>query len=96
MGIQANFAVQPRGFLGAELIDGADRVEIKSVLKDGPADRAGLKAGDVVTKLGSTPIKSVKVAVAKLADRPEGEKLPVTIRRSGAEQTITVELGRGL
>src|SRR5215213_7712972 len=45
-GIKPNFDVIPRGFLGAELAADKGDVVVKSVLAGGPADKAGLKAGD--------------------------------------------------
>ncbi|HEX4589824.1 MAG TPA: PDZ domain-containing protein [Gemmataceae bacterium] len=93
MGVQVNLAVRPRGFLGAEIGDGA---VVRSVLKDSPADKAGLKAGDVVKSIGDDEIESAKAFRDKLAMRSEGEKITLTIRRDGSERQITIELGKGL
>jgi serine protease DegQ len=96
MGVKADFAVQPRGFLGAELAD-ADGVVVKAVLADGPAAKGGLKPGDIITRIGDAKIASVKDAAQLLADRPERDSLEFSIRRAGGkEQTFTIELGRGL
>src|SRR5207253_2205913 len=58
MGMKANFAVQPRGFLGAELADGDGGATVRTVLAGGPAATAGLKPGDRVRRIGSEEVAS--------------------------------------
>lgn len=94
LGLQANFAVQPRGFLGAEL--SGDGVGVVRVLENGPAAKAGLKAGDVIRKINGADMKSAKDVATKLGEQPEGTKLEFTIQRGGKDQKLTIELGRGL
>ena len=40
----------------------------------GPADDAGLRAGDIVTKIGSTTINDTNDLVAAIADAPAGRQ----------------------
>ncbi len=96
MGLKANFAVQPRGFLGAEFADGEGGVRVARVLPGGPADKAGLKAGDRVRKLGDDEIDEAGEIAKKLAKSPEGAKVTLTVDRGGRERVITIELGKGL
>lgn len=96
MGIQANYAVQPRGFLGAEFTEADGGVKVKAVLADGPAAKSGLKTGDLITRIGDTAIESLKNVAKSLAGRSEGESVRFTIRRDGKESIIVVELGKGL
>ncbi|MEV8453367.1 trypsin-like peptidase domain-containing protein [Streptomyces sp. NPDC052095] len=68
-------------------------VALVSVARDGAADKAGLRPGDIVTKLDGrqvTTITSLQEALA--ADKP-GEKVTVTYLRDGAERTAKVTLG---
>jgi S1-C subfamily serine protease len=66
---------------------------VQSVADGGPADDAGLRAGDVVTKIGTTTIKGSNDLVAAIAtDRP-GDKVAVTVRRGSQTKTLTVTLG---
>jgi hypothetical protein len=91
-----NFDVKPRGFLGAELEAQKDELVVKSVVADGPADKAGLKAGDrIETAKGKTLRKpdDLLEAVKKL---PEGSSLKLGVKRGEDTKDITVELGRGL
>lgn len=96
IGLQANFAVQPRGFLGAELNGDGNGVSVVRVLENGPAAKAGLKAGDVIRKISGVEMKSAKDVATKLGEQPEGTKLEFTILRDGKDQRLTIELGRGL
>jgi hypothetical protein len=96
LGMKPNFDVVPRGFLGAELAAEKDAVVVKSVLEGGPADKAGLKAGDrIETAKGKSLNKPADLmeAVKKL---PEGSSLKLSIKRGDDTRDLTVELGKGL
>jgi membrane-associated protease RseP (regulator of RpoE activity) len=95
MGLKANFAVQPRGFLGAELAEKDLNVVVKSVIPEGPAAKAGIKAGDTIKHVGDDEIESLSDVARKLA-KGEGTEVKLMITRGGKDQEITVELGRGL
>ena len=83
MGLRPNFAVQPRGFLGAEFVDGDDGVSIKTVLKGSPAAVAGLRSGDVIRKIGDSSIGSFADVSRRLASQAEGSTVKLTISRKG-------------
>jgi membrane-associated protease RseP (regulator of RpoE activity) len=88
--------VVARGFLGLELADGDGTVTVKSVLADGPAAQAGLKAGDRITEIQGKKIKNTEEA-RKLADAvATGDPVRFTISRGGNPQQITVKTGEGL
>jgi putative serine protease PepD len=68
--------------------------EIAQATSGGPADRAGLQAGDVVTKVGDKAISSPDdVAQAIAGDKP-GDKVDVTVERNGSEHKVSVTLGQ--
>ncbi|MGW1804019.1 S1C family serine protease [Streptomyces sp. NPDC002078] len=68
-------------------------VAVVTVRPGGAADRAGLRPGDIITKVGGRPISTVtSLAVALAADKP-GQKTSVTYQRGGAEKTVEVTLG---
>lgn len=106
MGINPNFEVRGRGFLGIETEDRKDGVFVKAVLADGPAARAGLKVGDKITAIGltadgkrkprMTDIDTPRDLVRALAEAKSGEEARVTVRRGEATETVTITLGRGL
>ncbi|MGV9338174.1 S1C family serine protease [Streptomyces sp. NPDC003688] len=66
---------------------------VVTVTPAGPAARAGLHAGDVITRLDDTTITSVTaLAEALAADKP-GQRVKVTYQRNGQERTAEVTLG---
>ena len=66
---------------------------IQSVTSGGPADDAGLRAGDIVTALGSTTIKGTNDLVATIATHRPGDRVAATVRRGSQTIKVTVTLG---
>ncbi|WP_051712883.1 S1C family serine protease [Spirillospora albida] len=65
---------------------------IEPIVKGGPAERAGLKPGDVITKLGDHVIDGPADLAAQIRSRAPGEKVVVTYVRGGREATVEVTL----
>ena len=63
------------------------------VLRGTPAAKAGLKAGDVITRLGDAQIGGANDLSAVIDSKKPGDKLQVTYVRSGKTHTITLTLG---
>jgi serine protease Do len=63
---------------------------VLEVVEDTPADKAGIKAGDVIVRLGNKDIEDPDDLVSALRDS-EG-KVTVTVVRKGARRTIDAEL----
>jgi len=59
----------------------------------GGAAGAGLAAGDVVTKIGSTPVDSADALIAAVRSATPGSKITVTYTRGSDTRTATVTLG---
>jgi putative serine protease PepD len=66
---------------------------VQSVTRGGPADAAGLRAGDIVTALGSTAIKGSNDLVATIATHRPGDRVSATVRRGSQTIKVTVTLG---
>jgi putative serine protease PepD len=66
---------------------------IGQITAGGPAADAGLQQGDVVTQIGSTQIHDSGDLVAAVSQHKPGEKVDITVRRSGKTQKVTVTLG---
>ena len=66
---------------------------IVSVTSGGPADRAGLRAGDVIQAVGQTPTPDATALTGALAARDPGQAVPVTVDRGGQTVTVQVTLG---
>ncbi|MES4889875.1 trypsin-like peptidase domain-containing protein [Streptomyces sp. NPDC096012] len=66
---------------------------VVTVRKGDAADRAGLRPGDIITKVGDRPVTSLtSLAEALAAERP-GERTSVTYQRNGVSKTVEVTLG---
>ncbi len=98
-----------RGYLGVETGDlltkslslkffGTPNIQgilVEKVEPDGPAEKAGIKAGDVMTALNSMPIHSVSDTVNQINRNKPGDKVMIQIFRRGRYINIPTILGRG-
>ncbi len=84
LGVQAGSGTRTTPGSGATLA---------SVESGGPAAAAGLKAGDVVMKIDDRVVDSSDELVAAVRSYAPGEKVTLTVRRGGEEQTVAVTLG---
>ncbi|MFJ9866292.1 S1C family serine protease [Streptomyces sp. NPDC101165] len=66
---------------------------VAAVRSGGAADRAGLRPGDVITKLGDAPVTTTTELSEALAALRPGQRTTVTYQRDGAEKTVEVTLG---
>lgn len=66
---------------------------VASVVEDGPAAKAGIQEGDVITKLGDDDITSADGLIIALRSHEVGEKVEITLMRGKEEKKVTVELG---
>ncbi|MFH8344987.1 trypsin-like peptidase domain-containing protein [Streptomyces sp. NPDC018045] len=65
-----------------------------SVTPNGPADKAGLKPGDTITKLDNTIIDSGPTLISTIYQHKPGDKVTLTYKRGGKERTAQVTLGQ--
>ncbi|MGW2045429.1 trypsin-like peptidase domain-containing protein [Streptomyces sp. NPDC001858] len=63
------------------------------VTAGGPGDRAGIRAGDVVTEVDGQRIHSGEELIVKTRAHRPGDRLELTIQRDGRERTLTLVLG---
>lgn len=84
------------GYLGIQATDaskGDDPAEIGSVLPNTAAEKAGLKAGDVILKIGATKTPSFDSLREAVMAMKEGDEIEITYRRGAAEKKVKVKLG---
>jgi serine protease Do len=86
--------VKGSGFLGFGSTDSDDGLLIGKVLKDGPADKAGIKAGDIILKVDDTDIADKEAFKAILKEKSVGDNIKLVIQRKGKEKTIELKLGK--
>ncbi len=69
-------------------------VEITRVEPDSPAEKAGLKVGDVVLEYNGQRVEGTQQFVRLVRETPPGRRVTLVISRDGATQTVTATLGR--
>ncbi|TGZ09751.1 S1C family serine protease [Streptomyces rhizosphaericola] len=81
---------------GRTVVDDSYRpagVALVSVDRGGAADEAGLRAGDIITKIGDSEVTTVTSLSEALAGDKPGDKVTVTYTRGGDSRTAEVTLG---
>ena len=68
-------------------------VYTENVQAGSPAEKAGLKGGDVVTSVNGHPVKTGNDLVNPIAEAPIGSKVKLTYMRDRAQKEATVEVG---
>jgi putative serine protease PepD len=66
---------------------------VVAVVRGGPAADAGLRAGDVITRVGSTTVAEPDDVAAAIASSKPGDTIQITFTRDGDERTERVRLG---
>ncbi|MFG2207017.1 S1C family serine protease [Streptomyces sp. NPDC048638] len=66
----------------------------ESVTPNGPADKAGLRPGDTITKLDSTVVDSGPTLISEIWQHKPGDHVTLTYLRGGKEHTAQVTLGQ--
>ena len=69
-------------------------VAVLDVVKDSPADVAGLKKGDIIVMLGDAEVSGLADFRYQLYKHNVGDKLLVTYFRDGKKKTATITLGK--
>lgn len=64
-------------------------VEISSVTEGGPADKAGIKQGDVVLEYNGQPVEGMTQFQRLVHETPTGRQVKVEVWRNGAPLTLT-------
>jgi serine protease DegQ len=95
-----------RGWLGIEpqdvtteiaralALESIGGVLIRGVVRNGPAERAGIQARDVVLELDGKPTRDTPALLARIADLAPGSAIKVRVWRDRKAQDVDVTVGR--
>jgi membrane-associated protease RseP (regulator of RpoE activity) len=99
--VEGTGTVVKRGYLGVELTEltpelrahfGAPKdagVMVARVVSGSPADKAGLKVGDIITSLDRKAVESSWDVRARVRALAEGAALPLEVQRDGRSEALT-------
>ncbi len=68
-------------------------LKLADVRSGGPAAKAGIKGGDVITKVGGKAIGTIYDFMESLSRYKPGDKVDVVVKRDGKDLTLPVTLG---
>jgi putative serine protease PepD len=68
--------------------------QVAEATAGGPAARAGIQAGDVVTEVDGDRVQDPDDVAQAIEDEKPGDRVEVKVQRGGSEQTIEVTLGQ--
>ena len=71
----------------------SDGAAVAAVSAGGAAEKAGLAAGDVITKVGDRAVDSADALIAAIRTQRPGDKVVLTYTHNGKEATAQVTLG---
>jgi S1-C subfamily serine protease len=82
-----------RPFLGVQLEDADGGALVAAVIDGTPAARAGLRAGDKITRLGSASVDGSQALSAALQKTSVGESVGLLVERDGEPIELRVKIG---
>jgi len=83
-----------RGWLGVSIAEDEEgKVEILNIEKDGPAELAKLKKGDIILEFEGKEVTSTQMLAAEIRRRKPGSNVNLKIDRQGKVENIKVRLG---
>lgn len=92
-----------RGWLGIELQssmkdptklgDDTQGVEVMNVMRDGPAAKAGLQKGDIITAMDNKPVNDANTLIQLVARKAPNSVVNLQVMRNKAPSSVNVTLG---
>ena len=79
--------------IGASVRTTKDKIIIIEPFQDFPADKAGLKAGDEIVKIGDTPVAGFDGDAGELLKGAKGSTVSISYKRQGKTETTTLTRG---
>ena len=78
---------------GARIADTDSTNGTPPIVPGGPAEAAGLEAGDVILELDGEPVEGSGELIVAIRSRAPGDTIELRVRRNGSEQSVRVTLG---
>jgi len=75
-------------------LDGTHGALVASVVEGGPAEKAGVKMGDVILSLDGKPLEDPKDLPRLVAETKAGSDVEMMVLRNGKQKKLDVEIGR--
>ena len=73
-------------------LDAGEGVIVQSVVREGPADDAGIEEGDVIVRLADQRMRDLEDFLVALRDHDPGDVVPVEVVRDGESRSFEVRL----
>ncbi len=95
-----DYGIVQRGYIGVQIADITQELKeekkltntkgvfVAGVVENGSADKAGIKEGDVILKIGSKEVNSTASLQEEVGRRRPGDKIPVTIRNKKGYESV--------
>ena len=82
-----------RPFLGVSTTQGSGGALVREVTAGGPAAEAGVRAGDVIVRVGGDRVQEPDDVAGAIQDMRPGQSVELEVRRDGEARTLNLELG---
>jgi len=81
-------------FLGVFTEDSDCGVTVTRVVKDSPADKAGIKKDDIISSFNNEEVSSVNKMNRLINEAAPGQTISLVVTRDGGKQNISLKLGK--
>ncbi|WP_207954725.1 S1C family serine protease [Saccharopolyspora elongata] len=66
--------------------------QVRDVTPGGPAEQAGIRSGDVITRIGNRAVLDTDSLIAAVRSHAPGDRLPITVTGPGGDRTVEATL----
>jgi putative serine protease PepD len=71
-----------------------DGAQVESVVPGGPGERAGVRVGDVITRVDGRTVRNPEDVSAAIAGAAPGDRVKLEVQRGGSTKSLTATLGK--
>jgi serine protease DegQ len=95
-----------RGWFGVDVADitpelaeslglkGTRGAIVGAIERGSPAEKSGIKLGDVIVSVNGKPVANTSATLAAIAEMPPGKSVPVRVLRRNQELSVEVQVGK--